>query len=150
MKKFAGDITLHMCTKNQHHVMYGSWDVEQQTDSTFCHFGPFFVLLFFVILGHFFSPEILSFYKYMCTINEDRMICGSWNIRCHRHKFLSFWVIFYYVSPLTTRKIKILKLKKTPVDIIIFHICTIDDNHLLYGSWDKFCHFGPFFALLHP
>ena len=33
-------------------------------------------------------------------------------------------------------KIKILKLKKTPCDIIILHICTINDNHMMYGSWD--------------
>ena len=28
--------------------------------------------------------EILSFYAYMCTLNEDHMIYGSWNIRCDR------------------------------------------------------------------
>ena len=48
------------------------------------------------------------------------------------------------------------KLKKTPGDIIILHICTINDNHMMYDSWDmehcrhNFCHSGPFFALLHP
>ena len=65
----------------------------------------------FVILGPFTFPsplmipkikilkkkkclEILSFYAYMCTINEDHMIYGYWNIRCNRQKFLSFWVFF--------------------------------------------------------
>ena len=33
--------------------------------------------------------------------------------------------------------------------------CTINHNHMRYGSWDTekdkfFCHFGPFFALLSP
>ena len=28
MKKFAGDITLNMCTKNHNHMMYGSSDLE--------------------------------------------------------------------------------------------------------------------------
>ena len=28
MKKFAGDITLNMCTKNHNHTMYGSSDLE--------------------------------------------------------------------------------------------------------------------------
>ena len=83
--------------------------------------------------------EILSFYTYMCTINEDHMIYGSWNIRCDRQKFLSFWAIFCPFSPLTTWKIKILTLKKTPGDIIILHICTINDNHMMYGSWDMEC-----------
>ena len=28
------------------------------------------------------------------------------------------------------------KFKKIPGDIIILHICTINKNHLMYGSWD--------------
>ena len=84
------------------------------------------------------------------------MIYGSWNIRSNRQKFLIFWAIFCPFSPLTIWKIKILTLKKTPGDIIILHICTLHDNHMMYGSWDKehndiiFCHSGPFFALLPP
>ena len=50
---------------------------------------------------------------------------------------LSFWAIFCPFNPLTTRKIKILKKKKKmPGDIIILHKCTINDNHVIYGSWD--------------
>ena len=26
------------------------------------------------------------------------------------------------------------KMKKTPRDIIILHMCTINDNHMIYGS----------------
>ena len=45
------------------------------------------------------------------------------------------------------------KMKKPPVDIIL-HRCTINENHMKYGSWvtehDRiFCHFGPYFALLN-
>ena len=61
---------------------------------------------------------------------------GSWIIRCDRQKFLSFWVIFCPFSLLTTLKIKILKWKKTPGDITILYICTINDNRMMYGSWD--------------
>ena len=104
---------------------------------------------FFLILGHFlsFNPlstplplppvndpenqnfeeknnekkflEILSFYTYMCTMNKDHMIFGSWNIRCARQNVLSFQAIFCLFSPLTTWKIKVLKLKKAPGFIII-------------------------------
>ena len=79
--------------------------------------------------------EILSFYTYMCTINEEHMIHGSWNIRCDRLKFSTFWAIFCPLSPLTTWKIKILTLKKTPGDITILQICTINNNHMMYSSW---------------
>ena len=49
------------------------------------------------------------------------------------------------------------KIKKTPRDIIILHMCTINYNHMMYGSWDIlsatdriFCNFGQFFAHLPP
>ena len=64
------------------------------------------------------------------------MIHGSWNIRWNRQKLLSFSAIFCPFNPLTTRKIKILKLKQTPADIIILHISTINNNHMIHGSWD--------------
>ena len=45
-------------------------------------------------------------------------------------------------------------MKQNPRHIIILHKCTINDNHLIYGSWDIncnrhifFCHLGPFLAL---
>ena len=79
------------------------------------------------------SGDIILWYI-MCTINEDHMIYSSWNIRCDRQKFSTFLAIFCHFSPLTTWKIKILILKKTPGDIIILQICTIYDNHMIYGS----------------
>ena len=44
------------------------------------------------------------------------------------------------------------KIKKTSGDIIILHLCTTNDDHMMYGSGDMECnriisHFGPFFAL---
>ena len=53
--------------------------------------------------------------------------------------FLSFWAIIYPLT-LLTWKIKVLKKnKKTTGDIIISHKCTINDNHMMYDSWDKKC-----------
>ena len=90
----------------------------------------------------------------MCTINEDHMIYGSWNTRCNRQKFFChFGPFFCPFSPLTTWKIKILKLKKTPGDIIILHICTINDSHMMYGSWDMECNghnFLSFWTVFFP
>ena len=79
--------------------------------------------------------EILSFYTYMFTLNEDDMIHGSWNIRCNRQNFSTSWAIFCSFSLLTTWKIKISTMKITPGDIAILHICTSNDNHMIYGSW---------------
>ena len=48
-----------------------------------------------------------------------------------------FFVIlghFFPFQPPDNPENQILKLKKTPGDIIILHIYTINDNHMMYGS----------------
>ena len=57
------------------------------------------------------------------------------------HSFLSFWAIFCPLTPLTTRKIKILKKKieKALGDIVTLNLCTTNDNHMMCGSWDMKC-----------
>ena len=72
-------------------------------------------------------------------------------ICCH------FGPFFAFLYSLTTRKINILKKWTPPRDIIILHMCTINDNnYMMHDSWNmkhdnkNFCHFGPFFALLPP
>ena len=57
---------------------------------------------------------------------------------CERHNFLSFWVIFWPFTRLITPKIKSFeKMKnKTTGAIIILLMCTINDNHIMYGFWD--------------
>ena len=78
------------------------------------------------------------------------MIYGSWDMKREEQNFLSFWTIFCPFSLLTTWKIK-----KTPKDIILY-MCTIVDNHMMYGSWYIKCDgqvllsFWTFFALLPP
>ena len=111
---------------------------------------------FFVILDHFLpfyppmDPENQNFEKMkktpediiilqMCTINDSHMMYGSWDMECNRQNFLSFWTVFCPFTPLWTQKIKIFqKWKKTPADIIILQMCTMNDSHMMtYGSWDR-------------
>ena len=94
---------------------------------------------------------------HMCTINDNHMRYGSWDIERNRHNFLSFWTIFCPFASLTTQKIKILeKRKKTPGDIIILHKFTINDNHMMYSSWymkrdgQNFLSFGTVFPPFYP
>ena len=103
------------------------WSV---TDKIFCHFGPFFALLPLKTLKnqHFEKIKKTSgdiIILHMCTINDSHMMYGFWDMKYDEHNFLSFWTVFCPLTPLTTRKIKILKnWKKTPGDIIISHMCT--------------------------
>ena len=87
----------------------------------------------------------------MCTINEDQFL----KYNAADIIFFSFWTIFCAFTPLATPKIKILKkLTKTPGDIIIWHKCTKNQDHMLHCSWDRCMtdiisvfHFGIYFAL---
>ena len=81
----------------------------------------------------------------MCTMNDNHMMYGSWDIECDWLIFLSFWTIF---CPLTTWKIRILKKWKK-------NTCRYYDFTYVYHKWQLwcvkdiiFCQFGPFFALL--
>ena len=77
---------------------------------------------------------------HLCNTNTNHIIYGFWDMECNRHNFLSFRAIFCPFIALTTRNIKILKkLKKTPGNIITLHLCTTNDNHMMYGSWDMEC-----------
>ena len=103
-----------MCTINQDHMMYGSWDIKRKGQS------------FFVILGHVLTfdppnnPKNQSFEKktpgdisilHLCNTNDDHMMYGSWDTERDRQNFFSFWTIFWTFMPLplTTERIKILK-----------------------------------------
>ena len=47
------------------------------------------------------------------------------------------WAIFFPFTTLTTQKITLFKkMKKTPGDIIILHMCTKNYDHMMYSSGD--------------
>ena len=133
------------------------WSMTDRT--TFCHFGPFFAL---------FPPNNLknqNFEKmkkpprdiitlHMCTINENHMMYGSWDMELVTEFFVILDHFLHFYPPNNPKNKNFQKIKQPSGDIIILHKCTINDNHMTYGSWDIecdgqfFCHSGPFFALL--
>ena len=57
--------------------------------------------------------DIIILHK--CIINDNHMMYGSWDMKCDRHNFLSFWVFFYFFgtfTPIITQKIQIKKKKE--------------------------------------
>ena len=71
----------------------------------------------------------------MCTKNYNHMRYGSWGTERERQYFLSFWATFCPFNPLRTCKVKIFKkMKKATGYIIILHMCTINEDHMIYGS----------------
>ena len=83
--------------------------------------------------------EISSFYKYVLKI----MIiwCKILEIQSeNRVRQTEFFVIlghFLSFYPSNDPEIQNFeKMKKALGDIILLHVCTIIDNHMMYGSWD--------------
>ena len=126
---------------------------------------------FFVIMDHFlpFYPpmdlENQNFGKMnnipeniiilqMCNIHDSHMMCGSWDMKCNRQNFLSFWAIFCPFSPVTAWKIKILEKWKKFLQILSFSSVP-KISIICYTVPEIWCmkyviifHFGPLFALL--
>ena len=61
------------------------------------------------------------------------MVAKIWNTR---QNFFSFWTVFFPFNPLRAQKIKILKNWKRHMEILSFYTCIINDNHMIYCSWD--------------
>ena len=155
-KKIAGDIIiLHMCTKNHNHMRYSSWDKEW--DRIICHFGPFFALLHSLPN----NPENQNFQKMkkasgdviilnLCNKKHDHMMYAYSDMEClHRHNFCHFRPLFAILPHYWPRKLKFGKnVKKTPGDIILLHMCTINQDHMMYGSWDMKFNRQNFFVIL--
>ena len=71
----------------------------------------------------------------MFTINDSHMIYGFSDMECNRQNFfviLDHFLPFY--PPNNPKNQNFEKMKKPPGDIIILHRCTINDNHMMYGS----------------
>ena len=74
-------------------------------------------------------------HKCVYTIKKDMIIQ---DIR-HDRAFFFFFVIWGHFLPflptnnLENQNFEKIK-KKTPGDIIILHMCTANDNHMMYGS----------------
>ena len=70
---------------------------------------------------------------HMSNINDNHMMYGSWVIECDRQNFLPFWTIFFPFTPLTTQKIKILKIwKKIPG---YYHFIQVYHKWQPYDVW---------------
>ena len=77
------------------------------------------------------------------------MMYAIWDMKYNRHNFLSFWAIFCHFTPLVCwgRKLKFGKNVKKNGNIILLHMCTINEDHIVYDSWN-IRHNRQFFVIL--
>ena len=141
-------------------MMYGSWDVECVMDRIFLdHFLPFYLPLTTQKIKILKKFKKTWRYHFSHVYYKWQSYDDVWFLRYRAQwtVFLAFWTIFCAFIPLTTQKIKIWKNEKNILlEILSFYTCTINENHMMYSSWDRsvtdiiFCHFRPFFAILPP
>ena len=160
-KKTPGNIIIfHLCTKNLPDIIHNSWDIQRDRLKlvTVDHF-----LLYYCTKtpkNQKFEKKLRRYHHFthMCTKNYNYIMNGFWNTEWDG---LNFFVIYryflpFYLPPLPNdqENQNLKKMKKTPRDVIILQMCTKNQDHMMYASWDMeynrhiFCHFGPFFALL--
>ena len=118
-------------------------EIWNATGRSFWHFGSFFPLLsplktkkIKILKKWKKSLEILS--SYTCVTIIWYMVPKISNTM--DRTFCHFGPFFALLPPSQPQKMKILKKwKKAPADIIILHMCTINDNHMIYDFWDMKC-----------
>ena len=137
---------LHMCTINDNHMMYGSWDTKHDGQN-FLSFWTFFCPSTPLTTQ---KMKILKKWRNSLEINDSHMMYGSWNMKRERQNFLSFWLISCSFTQLTTWKIKILKkIFYTGVPKLMIICYTVPEIWHVMDIIVIF-HFGLFFALLPP
>ena len=157
-KKITGDIIiLHMCTKNHNNMRYSPCDTEWGT------FWPFFALYLppppqqqqqlrkpkFEEMKKV-SGEVIILN--LCNKKHNQIMYAYSDMDCNRHFFVILGFFFCSFTLLLTPEIKWKinwkKKWKTPGDISLWHMCTINQNHMMHGSKDKvFCYFAIFWPL---
>ena len=94
-----------------------------------------------------------------CNINDNHMMqYGFWDTKRGGQNFLSLSTIFCpFIPPNNLKNQNFEKMNKTPRDIMILNMCTINDNHVMHGdSWDIkrngqfFLSFWPIFCIFTP
>ena len=133
-------------------------ETPRATDRIFCHFGPIF---------HFYSATTQKFkilkkwkntrrYYHLTQVYHKQqsydvwfLRYGAWQTKCL--VILDYFLHFYpsnniildrslsFYSLNNPKNQNFEKMKTAPRDTIILHKCTINDNHILYCSWDMKC-----------
>ena len=86
-----------------------------------------------------FKTDLLtSFILLLCTINENHMMYGSWDMERSRPNriFCHFWHFLPFYSTNNSKNQNLKKWKNIQGQIIILHKSTKNHDHMTYCSWD--------------
>ena len=144
-KILGGIIILQNCTKNHDHILHCSWDTKHDRCYFYFSFWPIFIYLLFYPPNDPKNQNFLKIKKRHLETSSFTYVyqkSQSYDVRFLRYRvrqpvffvFLGHFLIFNPPNDPVNQSFK--KMKKIPRDIIILHMCTINGNHVMYGSWD--------------
>ena len=96
-KKIAGDIILHMCTKNHNHMKYSSWDTKNEKMKTSEKFKKpleipsFYTIVPKIMIIDFTVPEIWHVTDVIFIFHFALFFCPFIPSKSQRNKFLKKW-----------------------------------------------------------
>ena len=132
MKKTLRDIIiLHMCIITDDDMMHGFLDMEPED-------------IIFIILAHFLFLYLTGKLKkkpgdfiilHLFTTNNDHMMYGSWDMK-HDGIFCYFGLFLLFYPPNKPEDQNLENMKKAACDFIILHTRTVNENPIMYGSWN--------------
>ena len=132
-------------------LRYGMWQTEYFV--ILCHFCPFTPLLAPKIKIWKKCKKSHRYYPFKHVYHKWRSY-DVWFLRYKARRTEFFVNLGHFLSFDPPNNLKILKkLKKTCRDIIILHLCTTNENHMMYGSWNLECdrqNFLSFWTIFYP
>ena len=126
--------------QNLDDMIYSSWDIEQNIQKLviLCHFLPFYPLQTPKI-KILINEKICWRYHHFTHVYQKSQSYDVWFLRYGVWQTECFVIMDHFLPfypPMDPENQNFEKMKKTPEDIIILQMCTINDNHMMYGSWD--------------
>ena len=107
LKKPGDIIILHVCTTNDYHMMYHSWDIKHNRQNylsfwaIFCHFTPLTTQRIKILKKYKKTGDVIILHK--STINDNHTVYGSKDKKCNWH---NFFVILGHFLPIYPQNIK--------------------------------------------
>ena len=135
-------------------------EIPSETGRIYCHSGPYFALLppYELKKSKFWKSKQHTWRYYHFTNAYHKWQSHDvWFLRYEMQQ-TEFLIILHHFLPFyppNKPKNQNFKIKKKPGDIIILHMCTTNDNHMMYSSWDmnqdgqNFLSFQTVFSLFH-
>ena len=115
-------------------------EIWNATDRVFCHSGPFFALLppYGPRKSKFWKNEQHTWWYYHFINGYDKwQSYDVWFLRYEMQQ-TEIFVILDHFCPFNPppKNQNFEKLKNMPGDVIILHLCTTNDNHMMYSYWN--------------